>query len=283
MLGVHYATTSAALKLLRRRRTLLSPGLSDLDPGTTTALALFVIHASEAAPAILSVTAEATSLSEFVALCVRLAGMRVGNRDGVGEGGARGRRAAGVGARAVAAVFRAVVPAASLGILLGPCPLVTGFRVTPAVDLNTRVGRCSEAVAREPVPRMEVFLTGGTTPRAGNTSALSSSSSSSSESTATLFATGVFLGCSGGAIAFAFAWAAAMCLLGVTGGTGTLTAMAFGGVICMASISSSASAGGVAGVTRVADASAAAACVFRNSSTAAHLHHSSCLRYMYCC
>jgi len=116
----HHATTSAALKLLLRRRTLLNPGLSDLDPGTTTALALFVIHASEAAPAILSVAAEATSLSECVALCVRLAGISVGNRDGVGEGGARGRRVPGVGALAVVAVFRAVVPAASLGILLGP-------------------------------------------------------------------------------------------------------------------------------------------------------------------
>jgi hypothetical protein len=117
--GWHYATTSAELKLLRRRRTLLKPGLSDLDPGTTTALGLFVIHASEAAPAILSVAAEATSFSEFVALCVRLAGMRVGRRDGVGEGGARsGRRMEGVAARAaVGAVFRAVVPVASLGIL----------------------------------------------------------------------------------------------------------------------------------------------------------------------
>lgn len=91
-----------------------------MDPGTTTALALFVIQASEAAPAILSVAAEATSLSEFVALCDRLAGISVGKRDGVGEGGARGLRVPGVGALAVAAVFRAVVPAASLGILLGP-------------------------------------------------------------------------------------------------------------------------------------------------------------------
>jgi hypothetical protein len=63
----YHATTSAELKLLRRRRTFLRPGLSDLDPGTTTALALFVIHASDAAAAFLSVAAEATSLSEFVA------------------------------------------------------------------------------------------------------------------------------------------------------------------------------------------------------------------------
>jgi len=58
----------------------------------TTALGLFVIHASEAAPAILSVAAEATSLNEFVVLWVRLAGMSVGRRDGVGDGGARGGR-----------------------------------------------------------------------------------------------------------------------------------------------------------------------------------------------
>lgn len=139
---LHHATTSAELKLLRRRRTLLNPGLSDLDPGTTTALALFVIQASDAASAILSVVTEATSLREFVALCDRLDGISVGSRDGVGDGGARaGRRADGVAARVVeAAVFRAVVPVASLGILLGPCPVVTGFRVTPIVDLNTRVG-----------------------------------------------------------------------------------------------------------------------------------------------
>jgi len=179
---LHHATTSAELKLLRRRRTFLSPGLSDLDPGTTTALALFVIHASEARPAFLSIVAEATSLSEFAALCDRLAGIRVGSRDGVGEGGARGgRRAAGVTARAgPTTVFRADVPAASLGILFGPClAVVGGFRVTPpAVDLNTRVGRCSEAVAFGPVARMGAFPLGfGTISSAGNTSALSSSSS----------------------------------------------------------------------------------------------------------
>jgi len=186
---VHHATTSAELKLLRRRRTLLSPGLSDLDPGTTIALGLFVIHASEAVPAILSVAAEATSLRELVVLCVRFAGMSVGSRDGVGDGGARGgRRAEGVAARAMeAAVFRVVVPVASLGILFGPFCLVVvvgGFPVTPAVDLNTRVGRFSEAVALGPAPRIGAFSFGlGITPSAGNTSALSSSS----ESTAILF------------------------------------------------------------------------------------------------
>jgi len=43
-----YATTSAELKLLRRRRTLLSNGRSDLEPGTTTAEGSLFIHASGA-------------------------------------------------------------------------------------------------------------------------------------------------------------------------------------------------------------------------------------------
>jgi hypothetical protein len=229
------------------------------------------------------VAAEATSLSEFVALCDRFAGMSVGRRDGVGDGGARGgRRAEGVAARAAAAaVFLVVVPVASLGILLGPFLLVVvaDFPVTPAVDLSTRVGRCSEAVALGPVERTGAFALGlEITPSAGNTSA---PSSSSSESTATLFWTGVFLGWPGGAMAFAFAWAAAICLLGVTGGTVTPTATTLVGVVWMvSSISSPASAGGVAGVVV---ASAVAACTFRISSTAAHFDHSSCLRYIYCC
>ena len=39
-----HATTSAALKLLRRRLMGRSPGRSDFVPGTTTADALFVIQ-----------------------------------------------------------------------------------------------------------------------------------------------------------------------------------------------------------------------------------------------
>jgi hypothetical protein len=114
----------------------------------------------------------------------------VGRRDGVGEGGDRsGRRVgatAGVAAFA-AAVFRVV---ASLGILLGPCPvdLVDGttlegvpapiflIAMAPAVDLVTLVGRCSDAVTREPDALMDLtrsFVT-GTTPKAGNTSSASS-------------------------------------------------------------------------------------------------------------
>jgi len=41
-----HATTSAALKLLRRRRMLLKFGLSDLEPAVTTAATLLVIHES---------------------------------------------------------------------------------------------------------------------------------------------------------------------------------------------------------------------------------------------
>jgi uncharacterized membrane protein YedE/YeeE len=133
-----------------------------------------------------------------------------------------------VAARAVAG---AVVRVASLGILLVPCPVVVGgFRLAPpAVDLNTRVGRCSEAVTLDPVARIGALVFGlGTSPSAGNTSAVSSSSS---ESTATRFAMGVFLGWPGGAMAFAFAWAAATCLLGVTGGTDALMATTPVGVV----------------------------------------------------
>jgi len=42
----HVNATSALLKLLRLRLTLRSPGRSDLVPGTTTAFALALIHAS---------------------------------------------------------------------------------------------------------------------------------------------------------------------------------------------------------------------------------------------
>jgi len=42
------ATTSAELKLLLRRRTLLNPGRTDFEAGTTTAAVLFATQASEA-------------------------------------------------------------------------------------------------------------------------------------------------------------------------------------------------------------------------------------------
>lgn len=48
-------------------------------------------------------------------------------------------------------------------------------------------------------------------------------------------------------MAFAFAWAVATWRLGVTGGSEVEGRV---GVVCMTSVSSSASAGGVAGVTR---------------------------------
>lgn len=85
-------------------------------------------------------------------------------------------------------------------------------------------------------------------------------------------------------MALAFAAAAATCRLGVTGGRGRVTTVG-GGVVII--LSSSASAGGVAGVTTagvvVESADASAFCALRISSDADHLHHSSCLRYMYCC
>ena len=93
------------------------------------------------------------------------------------------------------------------------------FRVAAAaVDLVTLVGLCSDAVTREPMGRVGGLVLGlriGKAPRAGSSSP---ASSSASESDATRFAAGVFRGCPGGAIAVAFAAAAATCLLGVTGG-----------------------------------------------------------------
>ena len=45
----HHATTSAALKLLRRRLMGRKLGRSDFDPGTTTAEALLVIQSCDCA------------------------------------------------------------------------------------------------------------------------------------------------------------------------------------------------------------------------------------------
>lgn len=110
-----------------------------------------------------------------------------------------------------------------------------------------------------------------------------SSESDSMATDATRLELGVLRGWPGGAIAPARFCVGPTCLLGVTGGTGTETATTAGcgGVANCPSIS----CGGVTGATRVvvAVAKAAAACVRRSSSTAAHLDHSSCFRYMYCC
>jgi hypothetical protein len=62
-------------------------------------------------------------------------------------------------------------------------------------------------------------------------------------------------------MAFAFAAAAATCLLGVTGGS-IPEGIVGGGVLAIASISSSVSAGGVAGVTSIGDALAEVAWCF---------------------
>lgn len=197
---------------------------------------------------------------------------------------------------AAAAAFAAdvVLVVASRGILLGGCPEdLTGdigveapapvLRITaaPAVDLVTRVGRCSEAVTPLDVVALDGFSRArGATPSAGNTSSVSSSES---ESCATRLAMGVFRGWPGGAIALAAAAAFAMWRLGVTGGSVEVNWLGPVGVVCMASTSSSVSAGGVAGVTSVADAIALAVWTFLISSTADHFAHSSCFKYMYCC
>ena len=262
-----------------------------MDAGTTTADAPVVIQALEEG---FDFVPAAISARVLVAL-FRFA--NVGNRDGVGDGGGWGTLRDEGAPTPLAAVLRVVVPAASLGILFGGCRdvFVTvlvavegGFRwLTVTADRRTRVGRCSDAVPLVPVCRVAVLarcrVTGGAAPRAGSVSS-ASSPFSSSESTATRFAMGVFLGCPGGAMACAFAAAAATCRLGVTGGKGMEETPLAGGVTLPPSpISSSCSAGGVTGVTTGIAAAAAAACDRLISSIAAHFAHSNCLRYMYCC
>jgi len=59
----HHATTSAELKLLRLRLTLLSPGRADFVAGTITADGLLVSHASDVLPVRFTVVF-ATSLND---------------------------------------------------------------------------------------------------------------------------------------------------------------------------------------------------------------------------
>lgn len=287
-----YATTSAALKLLLLRLTGRGPGRwVVLDAGTTTADAPVVIQASELG---FDFVPAAISAKVLVAL-FRL--VNVGSLDGVGDGGGWGILRDEGAPTPLTAVLRVIAPAANLGILFGGCAdiffaaLVAvegGFRwLTATADRRTRVGRCSDAVPLAPVCRVAVLarcrVTGGAAPRAGRVSS-ASSPFSSSESTATRFAIGVFLGCPGGAIACALAAAAATCRLGVTGGKGIEETPLAGGVILpLSPMPSSCSAGGVTGVTTGTAAAAAAACDRLSSSIAAHLAHSNCLRYMYCC
>lgn len=150
----HYATTSADEKLLLRLRTFLSPGLSSFVPGTIILprLLVLVIHASDpGAPPFLGTAADATSFNNAAA-AVLFRGTRVGRRDGVGDGGARGRVTRDSGRGGTAAAGR--------GILF--IPIRVAGRVggaADAVDRNVRVGRCSEAVA----PRVGTGLVGAFT------------------------------------------------------------------------------------------------------------------------
>ncbi len=165
-----YATTSAELKLLRRRRTLRRPGRSDLEAGVTPEEALFATQVPDAARADFAMAAAAAGASwtDPVELWwARLLPTRVGSRDGVGDPGCRGRRgrdvvAVGADGRGMAlepvAVPRAEVSFVRRGILFGnwpfalvtllaPSTLLTFWAATVAADLVTRVGRCSEAGA----------------------------------------------------------------------------------------------------------------------------------------
>lgn len=209
----HQATTSAALKLLRRRRTGRKFGRPSRD---TTAAAFVVIHAPAAATTdfAAAMAAAGISFTDVVApWCTRFA-TSVGRREGMGDGGFRSLRVVGAAVTSLTTlasfVPRTLVPFARRGILFGACPFAfTPFAVvsavavaavrraaaaTPAVERVTRVGRCSDAVPRTAGRALCGFdfrRTGaGATPRAGRTSP----SSSASESLATRFAMGVLRG-----------------------------------------------------------------------------------------
>jgi hypothetical protein len=286
----------------------LRPGLPDLAE-TTTALALFFIHASALSSSV-DLKAPTTSLialgvcllvgfgstfKELVALCRKglLDGDdRVGSREGMEVGGRTSLETAAAAAACFAAEEDLVV-VVSFGILLGGSlrgtPIVGVdaevfrdflIKAAPAVERVTLAGLASLAVT----PLLLILLgrLTGTTPRAGRISLESSSESR----VCILFVTGVFLGWPGGVIAPALAAASATCRLGVTGGIGRVRNSVVGVscTSCIASVSSD-SAGGVAGVTRaeLATLFADCACALRSSSTAAHFAHSNCLRYIYCC
>jgi hypothetical protein len=214
----HHATTSAALKLLRRRLIGRRPGRSDLVPGTTTAAALCVIQSDACAALTMAAIAAGLSCTEVVDWWFpRRVGASVGSREGTGDGGGRGCLVVAV---VVAAVPRVAVPGANLGILFGDWPfadrsvrvvvvVVVLVDATPtaaflfvaaAVERVTRIGLCSEVVTREPIARVadagfgRVRLAGGATPRAGRTSASSVSSSESSTAIELRFGAGVFRG-----------------------------------------------------------------------------------------
>ncbi len=225
-----YATTSTELKLLLLRLVGLNAGRSVLVRGTTTAAELFEIHPPFATP---------PSRAGCVFWFPRF-GISVGSRDALGEAGRLNRLvvAAGVfAAEAAATVPRAVVPFASRGTLLGAWPFgcalvvrvvaidvaeriaVPGLRLfaaAAAVERVTRVGRCSDAVTREPSGRDVGLgrigrLAAGATPSAGSTSWSSSASSSSESSTVELrLPAGVLRGCPGGDMALARAAAIAI-------------------------------------------------------------------------
>ena len=293
-----HATTSAALKLLRRRLTLRRPGRSPLlFPGLTTAFTPFFIHSLPLARAAETLSATVLRLlTDAWWPCAGRFGTSVGSLDGEGDAGRAVRRGRGTWAGRFDAFCgtRTDVAFASLGILFGGAVTFALFAAVlsilpglhaAAAERVTRVGRCSDEVSlATPVlgsTRDLWRVGGGAAPRAGRTSSPSSSISSSDESVATRFAFGVFRGCPGGTTTRARAEAAATCLLGVTGGMVPTPATA--GTASMGTFSVSVSAGGVTGATIAAAVSAAAAWVRRISSAAAHFTHSSCLTYMNCC
>ena len=156
------------------------------------------------------------------------------------------------------------------------CPSA-GLFFAFVVDRVTLVGRCSETATLVvgAAERGAVFLTFCGRSEvvaffvvavvvvavAAAISGKASSFSSSQSFVLFRFATGVLRGCPGGEISFAFSWAAAMCLFGVTGGNCLVRiAVVVVVVVVEASFISSSSAGGVAGaMTFVAAAAVRAA------------------------
>ena len=78
-----YATTSAELKLLRLRLTLLNPGLSDFVPGLTTALELVFIQAS-GVPLFAQPFPFSVEVTPFALLARRPLAASVGRREAAG-------------------------------------------------------------------------------------------------------------------------------------------------------------------------------------------------------
>ena len=165
-------TSAASLKLLLRRRTVLSPGRSDFVPGLTTALEFVFIHESDGFPALaiaaLPFTPAVAAALEFaigmpLALFARRPfAARVGSRDGAAgacirvrtpmdvvllvAGGGLPRTCARRGILFGLGPFPLpfVGEGGGAGMLVPPIGLFTPFAAAAAVERVTLAGRCSD-------------------------------------------------------------------------------------------------------------------------------------------